>query len=205
MKNLCYVLVLIFMLLLLESCHQEHISPPIEPWFCSINADGTGFRKIKKGYSGTTGISDIYVTKDEKIIFYADQLWISDTDVISPVKITPDNIALTDLPPRISQSSDGSKFYFAAWDKNIYMLTYPDYQLTKLTNETVRYLRNPILSDQDNFLTYSSNGFGYPIKQTEYLYCMNLQTGESNIIPTEDSLVVNGYFSENKILLIMKE
>jgi len=34
---------------------------------------------------------------------------------------------------------------------------------------------------------------------------MNLQTGESNIIPTEDSLVVNGYFSENKILLIMKE
>jgi len=37
------------------------------------------------------------------------------------------------------------------------MLTYPDYQLTKLTNETVRYLRNPSLSDQDNFLTYSSN------------------------------------------------
>jgi len=195
MKRCLYLAMLLSLMLLLNSCLTEPSVPPVEPWLCSINADGTGFRKIKKSPFNTPGLVDIYMTKDNRIIFYGEKLWISDTDTIRIEQITPDGLTLTDLPPRLSQSSDGSKLYFAA-DKNIYQLSYPDYQLTQLTQENIRWLRNPIVSDLGNYITYSSNGYGYPTKETEYMYWMNLITGESDIIPSPDTLSFNPCFSE---------
>jgi Tol biopolymer transport system component len=143
----------------------------------------------------TPGLVDIYMTKDNRIIFYGEKLWISDTDTIRVEQITPDNLTLTHLPSRLSQSPDGSKLYFAA-DKNIYQLSYPDYQLTQLTHQTTRWLRNPIVSDLGNYITYSSDGFGYPTKETEYMYWLNLINGQSDIIPSPDTLSFNPYYSE---------
>jgi hypothetical protein len=199
MKRYLYLALLAGMLFVMNSCITEPEYPHYEPWLCSINADGTGFRKIKKvdGYFGTTGFWDIYMTKDKRIIFYGEKLWISDTDTIRIEQITPDNLTLTHLPPRLSQSPDGSKLYFAA-DKNIYQLSYPDYQLTQLTNQSTRWLRNPIVSDLGNYITYSSNGFGYPTKETEYSYWMNLNTGQSGIIPSPDTLTYNPSYSETE-------
>ncbi|MDI9529525.1 MAG: hypothetical protein QM233_06315, partial [Candidatus Cloacimonadota bacterium] len=116
MKRYLYLALLAGMLFVMNSCITEPEYPHYEPWLCSINADGTGFRKIKKvdGYFGTTGFWDIYMTKDKRIIFYGEKLWISDTDTIRIEQITPDNLTLTHLPPRLSQSPDGSKLYFAA-------------------------------------------------------------------------------------------
>jgi hypothetical protein len=144
---------------------------------------------------GTTGFWDIYMTKDDRIIFYGEKLWISETDTISPIQITPYNLTLTHLPSRLSQSPDGSKLFFAA-DKNIYQLSYPDLKLTQLTTQSIRWLRNPIVSDLGNYLTYSSNGFGYPTKETEYMYWHNLITGESDIIPSPDTVSFNPSYSE---------
>jgi len=166
-----------------------------ESWLCSVNADGTGFRKIMKSPFNTPGLVDIYMTKDNRIILYGKKLWISDTDTIRVEQITPDNLTLTHLPSRLSQSPDGSKLYFAA-DKNIYQLSYPDYQLTQLTHQTTRWLRNPIVSDLGNYITYSSDGFGYPTKETEYMYWLNLINGQSDIIPSPDTLSFNPYYSE---------
>ena len=198
MKRYLYLAVLIGLALILVSCwFTEPIYLLPESWLCSVNADGTGFRKIKKVDLdfGTTGFWDIYMTKDNRIIFYGEKLWISDTDTIRVEQITPDNLTLTHLPSRLSQSPDGSKLYFAA-DKNIYQLSYPDYQLTQLTHQTTRWLRNPIVSDLGNYITYSSDGFGYPTKETEYMYWLNLITGQSGIIPSPDTLSFNPYYSE---------
>ena len=198
MKRYLYLAVLIGLALILVSCwFTEPIYLLPESWLCSVNADGTGFRKIKKVDLdfGTTGFWDIYMTKDNRIIFYGKKLWISDTDTIRVEQITPDNLTLTHLPSRLSQSPDGSKLYFAA-DKNIYQLSYPDYQLTQLTHQTTRWLRNPIVSDLGNYITYSSDGFGYPTKETEYMYWLNLITGQSGIIPSPDTLSFNPYYSE---------
>lgn len=198
MKRYLYLAVLIGLALILVSCwFTEPIYLLPESWLCSVNADGTGFRKIKKVdlNFGTTGFWDIYMTKDNRIIFYGEKLWISDTDTIRVEQITPDNLTLTHLPSRLSQSPDGSKLYFAA-DKNIYQLSYPDYQLTQLTHQTTRWLRNPIVSDLGNYITYSSDGFGYPTKETEYMYWLNLINGQSGIIPSPDTLSFNPYYSE---------
>lgn len=198
MKRYLYLAVLIGLALILVSCwFTEPIYLLPESWLCSVNADGTGFRKIKKVDLdfGTTGFWDIYMTKDNRIIFYGEKLWISDTDTIRVEQITPDNLTLTHLPSRLSQSPDGSKLYFAA-DKNIYQLSYPDYQLTQLTHQTTRWLRNPIVSDLGNYITYSSDGFGYPTKETEYMYWLNLINGQSGIIPSPDTLSFNPYYSE---------
>jgi len=198
MKRYLYLAVLIGLALILVSCwFTEPIYLLPESWLCSVNADGTGFRKIKKVdlNFGTTGFWDIYMTKDNRIIFYGEKLWISDTDTIRVEQITPDNLTLTHLPSRLSQSPDGSKLYFAA-DKNIYQLSYPDYQLTQLTHQTTRWLRNPIVSDLGNYITYSSDGFGYPTKETEYMYWLNLINGQSDIIPSPDTLSFNPYYSE---------
>ena len=197
MKRYLYLALLAGMLFVMNSCITEPEYPHYEPWLCSINANGTGFRKIKKSPFNTPGLADIYMTKDNRIIFYGERLWISDTDTIRIEQITPDNLTLTHLPPRLSQSPDGSKLYFAA-DKNIYQLSYPDYQLTQLTNQSTRWLRNPIVSDLGNYITYSSNGFGYPTKETEYMYWMNLNTGQSGIIPSQDTISVNPSYSEKE-------
>jgi len=196
MKRYLYLAVLIGLALVLGSCwFTEPIYLLPESWLCSVNADGTGFRKIMKSPFNTPGLVDIYMTKDNRIIFYGEKLWISDTDTIRVEQITPDNLTLTHLPSRLSQSPDGSKLYFAA-DKNIYQLSYPDYQLTQLTHQTTRWLRNPIVSDLGNYITYSSDGFGYPTKETEYMYWLNLINGQSGIIPSPDTLSFNPYYSE---------
>ena len=138
MKRYLYLALLAGMLFVMNSCITEPEYPHYEPWLCSINADGTGFRKIKKvdGYYGTTGFWDIYMTKDNRIIFYGERLWISETDTIRPVCITDNIYTLQNNPARLSQSPDGSKLYFASRDKNIHELnlnTMTSRQLTQMS------------------------------------------------------------------------
>lgn len=195
-RIILFLFQLSLLLILVSSCITEPLPIPMELWLCSINADGTGFRKITQGI-GIGGFQDIYMTKDDRIIFYGEKLWISETDTIRPAQITPNDLTLTYLPARLSQSPDGNKLFFAA-DKNIYQLSYPDYKLTQLTNQSIRWLRNPIVSDLGNYITFSSNGFGYPTKETEYMYWLNLASGESGIIPCPDSISANPYYSETE-------
>ncbi len=203
MKVIYILPALIFLLLTLNSCFypSEPYSPPPEPWLCSINADGTGFRKIKKAPFNTPGLVDIYMTKDNKIIFYGDKLWISDTDVINPVSITDNIYTLQQQPARLSQSPDGSKLYFASRDKNIYELDLHSMMSRQLTTESIRTLRNPIVSELGGYITYSSKGYGYPSKQTEYLYCLKLSTNETSIIPVNDSVAANSMYLEDPSIL----
>jgi len=175
----------LFMLILLGSCLDGPLdtSGPV-PWLCSINADGTGFRKIRIVDSSlvTTGLSDIYMTKDNRIIFYGDKLWISDTDIINPVQITPDSL-LTERPYRLTQSSDGTKLFFSA-NKNIYQLDYPSYHLTKLTNETSSSLRNPILSRAGNILTFMTyTQINHLRDYSNYVSYLNLESMEVKRFP----------------------
>ena len=200
MKKYLYYLMPLSLLLILGSCFHpsEPYIPRPEPWLCSINVDGTGFRMIKKVdlSFGTTGFWDIYMTKDDRIIFYGEKLWISETDTIRPVSITDNIYALQQLPARLSQSPDGSKLYFASRDKNIHELDLNTMLSRQLTAESIRTLRNPIVSDLGNYITYTSRGYGAPSKFTEYLYWMNLQSGEFETIPTIDSICVNAFYSE---------
>ena len=201
MKRYIYFAGLLGLALLLGSCWlTEPVYPRPEPWLCSINADGTGFRKIKKVDSnfGTTGFWDIYMTKDNRIIFYGEKLWISETDTIRPVSITDNIYTLQDNPARLSQSPDGSKLYFASRDKNIHELDLNTMLSRQLTTESVRTLRNPIVSDLGNFITYTSRGYGPPSKFTEFLYWVNLSSGDIGTIPTIDSICVNAFYSESE-------
>lgn len=151
-----YLLALIIMLLGLNSCYysSEPYSPPPEPWLCSINADGTGFRKIKKVdlNFGTNGFWDIYMTKDNKIIFYGDKLWISDTDGIELIQIVPDSLIM-DNHPRISESFRENKLFFAA-NGSIYQLTIPMFELTKIASTVGGKMMNPVLSVDDKALAF---------------------------------------------------
>ncbi len=197
MKRGFYLLSLLGLLLVLNSCWLTEPSyPRPEPWLCSINADGTGFRKIMKSPFNTPGLVDIYMTKDNRIIFYGKKLWISDTDTIRPVSITDNIYTLQQQPARLSQSPDGSKLYFASKDKNIHELDLYTLVSSQLTMESIRILRNPIISDLGNYITYTSRGYGEPSKATEYMYWLNLNTGESDIIPTPDTISVNPFYSE---------
>ncbi len=198
MKRYLYLATLLGLMLLLNSCLTEPSYPPVEPWLCSINADGTGFRKIKKSPFNTPGLVDIYMTKDNRIIFYGEKLWISETDTISPVSITDNIYTLQQQPARLSQSPDGSKLYFASKDKNIHELDLNTMVSRQLTTESVRTLRNPIVSDLGNYITYSSRGYGSPSKFTEYLYWMDLRSGEYGVIPSLDSICVNAFYSETE-------
>ncbi|HRX76212.1 MAG TPA: hypothetical protein P5342_02035, partial [Candidatus Cloacimonadota bacterium] len=200
MKRIAYHLFALSLLLSLGSCFytSEPYNPRPEPWLCSVNADGTGFRRIKKVDMsfGTTGFWDIYMTKDDRIIFYGEKLWISETDTIRPVSITDNIYTLQQNPARLSQSPDGSKLYFASRDKNIHELDLNTMLSRQLTSESIRTLRNPIVSDLGNYITYSSRGYGEPSKFTEYMYWLNLKTGESDIIPSPDTIAVNPSYSE---------
>ncbi len=155
MKRGFYLLSLLGLLLLMNSCWlTEPAYPRPELWLCSINADGTGFRKIKEVDSnfGTTGFWDIYMTKDDRIIFYGEKLWISETDTIRVEQIVPDTLTL-DNRSRLSQSSDGCRMYFAA-NKDIYQITYPEFVLTRITDAKDGRFLNPIVSSDDNTITY---------------------------------------------------
>jgi len=136
------------------------------------------------------------MTIDNRIIFYGEKLWISETDTIRPVSITDNIYNLQTQPARLSQSPDGSKLYFASKDKNIHELDLNTMLSRQLTSESIRTLRNPIISDLGNFITYSSRGYGEPSKATEYMYWLNLITGESDIIPSPDTVSVNPSYSE---------
>lgn len=201
MKKIKILAMWLCMLVLLGSCLEGPLDTtgPV-PWLCSINSDGTGFRKIKivDGGFGTPGLVDIYMTKDNRIIFYGEKLWISETDTIRPVSITDNIYTLQQQPARLSQSPDGSKLYFASRDKNIHELNLNTMQSRQLTSESVRTLRNPIVSDLGNYLTYSSRGYGVPSKQTEYMYWLKLDDGELGIIPSPDTVSVNAYYSESQ-------
>jgi hypothetical protein len=72
----------------------------------------------------------------------------------------------------------------------------------QLTSESVRTLRNPIVSDLGNYITYSSRGYGEPSKATEYMYWLNLITEESDIIPSPDTVSVNPCYSETENYVI---
>lgn len=198
MTKYCISFIGILSLLLLGSCVTEEHIPQRSTWLCSINSDGTGFRLIQRGPLNNNAV-DMYMTSDDKILMYGKRLWIAETEVFTQTPITPSDIELWRQPTRLSQSPDGSKLYFAA-NTEIYQLTYPDFQLTKLTNEQVRLLRNPIVSELGNFITYTSTGYGYPSKDTDYLYCLNLHTGLSSLINTthsaNDSIASNAYYSE---------
>ena len=122
MKHIIYLSLMIGFLFTINSCITEPVYPRPEPWLCSINADGTGFRKIMKSPFNTPGLVDIFMTKDNRIIFYGEKLWISETDTIRPVSITDNIYTLQQQPARLSQSPDGSKLYFASRDKNIHEL-----------------------------------------------------------------------------------
>ena len=199
MKKYLYYLMPLSLLLILGSCFypSEPYSPRPEPWLCSIKADGTGFQRIHKAPFNTPGLVDIYMTKDDRIIFYGEKLWISETDTIRPVSITDNIYALQQLPARLSQSPDGSKLYFASRDKNIHELDLNTMLSRQLTSESIRTLRNPIVSDLGNYITYSSRGYGEPSKATEYLYSMKLSTASSFMIPTADTVSANGMYIEN--------
>ncbi|MDY0337297.1 MAG: hypothetical protein RBQ69_05330, partial [Candidatus Cloacimonadaceae bacterium] len=126
-----------------------------------------------------------------------EKLWISETDTIRPVSITDNIYTLQQNPARLSQSPDGSKLYFASRDKNIHELDLNTMLSRQLTSESIRTLRNPIISDLGNYITYSSRGYGEPSKATEYLYCMKLSTASSFMIPTADTVSANGMYIEN--------
>lgn len=163
MKRLLSAVLLSFIFLLI-SCriYEQTFGPPIveEYWLCSINADGSGLRKIAmtKNSFGISGLKDIYITIDEKIIFYGTSLWMSDTDRINPVRITPADLVLSPLP-RLSQSTEGSKLYFAA-SNNIYRITYPDFYLEAiLLADGDHFFRNPVVSSQDQVVTFVTEQF----------------------------------------------
>ena len=198
MKRIIFYLLALSLLLSLGSCFypSEPLHPWPESWLCSVNADGSGFRRIKKAPFNTPGLANIYMTKDNRIIFYGDKLWISETDSIRPVSITDNIYTLQQNPARLSQSPDGSKLYFASRDKNIHELDLNTMLSRQLTSESIRTLRNPIISDLGNYITYSSRGYGEPSKFTEYMYWLNLKTGESDIIPSPDTIAVNPSYSE---------
>ena len=111
MKRCSYIAVLMGLALLLGSCWPTEPSyPRPEPWLCSINADGTGFRKIKKSPFNTPGLVDIYMTKDNRIISYGQRLWISDTDIIRVEQITPSNLDLF-VKPQLAFTRERAYFY----------------------------------------------------------------------------------------------
>ena len=156
--------VLLACAILFVSCriYYPTFGPPIveEYWLCSINADGTGLRKIARTENnfGITGLTEIYMTIDEKLIFYGETLWMSDTDRINPVRIIPQNLALSPLP-RLSQSMDGSKLFFNA-SNNLYQVTYPDYYSEAiLLTDGDHFFRNPVLSSQDLIITFVTQQF----------------------------------------------
>lgn len=160
MKRYLYLATLLGLMLLLNSCLTEPSYPPVEPWLCSINGDGTGFRKIKKSPFNTPGLVDIYMTKDNRIIFYGEKLWISDTDTIRVEQITPETLVLF-AKPQLEFTLDGSTAYFAA-SRDLYKLKLSTNEVFKITDTPVDYTyAEPLLSDDELFITmrsYSLNG-----------------------------------------------
>lgn len=166
MKRSLFNLLILGLLLILGSCiyTSKPLSPRPEPWLCSINADGTGFRRIKKVdlSFGTTGFWDIYMTKDDRIIFYGEKLWISDTDSINVVQMTPDNLSVFNKP-QLEFTQDGGAAYFAA-SRDLYKIKLSTNEVFKITETPEDYYwAEPVLSDNEELLTMR----GYTFKGKE--------------------------------------
>lgn len=155
MKRYIYLAMLAGLMILLISCITDPLPQPLETWLCSINADGTGFRKIKKSPFNTPGLVDIYMTKDNRIIFYGSRLWISEIDTIRVEQITPDNLVLFDKP-QLEFTRDGGTAYFAA-SRDLYKLRLSTGEFFKITETPVDYgYSEPLLSDDEQCITMRS-------------------------------------------------
>jgi hypothetical protein len=160
LKRCIYIALWASILVLLSSCITEPEYPRAEPWLCSINADGTGFRKIKKVdlNFGTNGFWDIYMNKDNRIIFYGEKLWISDADSISISQMTPDNLIVFNKP-QLEFTQDGSSVFFAA-SRALYKLKLSTNEVFKIIETPLEYLdytyAEPLLSDDENYITIRS-------------------------------------------------
>ena len=154
MKSIIFNLLALSLLLSLGSClyTSEPLHPWPEPWLCSVNADGTGFRRIKKAPFNTPGLADIYMTKDNRIIFYGERLWISETDTISITPITPYNLVMFNKP-QLEFTRDGETAYFAA-SRDLYQMSMETYEFYKITETPVDFsYAEPVLSDDERYLT----------------------------------------------------
>ena len=156
MKRIVYHLFALSLLLSLGSCFypSEPLHPRPEPWLCSVNADGTGFRRIKKVdlSFGTTGFWDIYMTKDDRIIFYGEKLWISDPDTLSITPITPYNLVMFDKP-QLEFTRDGETAYFAA-SRDLYRMKLSTNEPFKITETPEDYYwAEPMLSDNERYIS----------------------------------------------------
>ncbi|MDZ4121966.1 MAG: hypothetical protein U1C33_06065, partial [Candidatus Cloacimonadaceae bacterium] len=169
MKRYLYLATLLGLMLLMNSCLTEPLYPRPEPWLCSINADGTGFRKIKKSPFHTPGLVDIYMTKDNRIIFYGERLWISDTDTIRVAQITPDNLIMFNFP-QLEFTRDGGTAYFAA-SRDLYRFKLSTNEVFKLTETPIDYYwAEPMLSDKERFLSIRGYWGKTDESQTVYSY-----------------------------------
>ncbi|PKN74282.1 MAG: hypothetical protein CVU49_08660 [Candidatus Cloacimonetes bacterium HGW-Cloacimonetes-2] len=170
MKRYIYLAMLAGLALLLASCWPtEPEYPRPEPWLCSINADGTGFRKIKKSPFNTPGLVDIYMTKDNRIIFYGEKLWISETDTIRIEQITPENLVLFDAP-KLEFTRDGGTAYFAA-SRDLYKLKLSTNEVFKITETPADYYwAEPMLSDDELYVTMRGYWGKGDTPQTVYSY-----------------------------------
>ena len=186
MKRYLYLTVLMGLALVLGSCWlTEPVYPRPEPWLCSINSDGTGFRKIKKVdlNFGTTGFWDIYMTKDNRIIFYGEKLWISETDTIRVEQITPSNLVLFDKP-QLEFTRDGDTAYFAA-SRDLYKLKLSTNEVFKLTETpTDYYWAEPILSDNERFVAMRGYWGKNDSPQTVYSYIDLTDNSLHNVFAT---------------------
>jgi len=164
MKKYLYYLMPLSLLLILGSCFytSEPSNPRPEPWLCSINADGTGFRKIHKAPFNTPGLADIYMTKDDRIIFYGEKLWISETDTISITPITPFSLVMFDKP-QLEFTRDGGTAYFTA-SRDLYKIKLSTNEVFKITETPEDYsYAEPVLSDDERYITMRT----YPANSKE--------------------------------------
>ena len=152
MKNCIYWILILGLTILVSSCMNDPLPTPMRTWLCSINADGTGFQRIHKAPSITPGLVDIYMTKDDRIIFYGEKLWISDTDTLSITPITPKNLVMFNKP-QLEFTRDGETAYFAA-SRDLYQMSMETYEFFKITETPVDFsYAEPVLSDDERYLT----------------------------------------------------
>jgi len=195
MKRYLYLVLLVGMLFVLNSCITDPLAIPTEEWLCSINADGTNFRLIQKDPNITSGIEEMYSTVDGKLLIYSNAMWLLDPQSLSLVRITADTL-INDKICRVSQLPDGSKMYFSA-NRNLYELMYPSLHLRQLTsNISESRFKNPVISKSGNILCFSSHTQINQHKDyTNYGAYINMETQEIVNLPSLghylDNLVYN--------------
>jgi hypothetical protein len=95
---------------------------------------------------------DIYMTKDDRIIFYGERLWISDPDTLSITPITPYNLVMFDKP-QLEFTRDGETAYFAA-SRDLYRMKLSTNEPFKITETPEDYYwAEPMLSDNERYIS----------------------------------------------------